>query len=318
MATPPISEVITTTLRNRSEKLADNVSKNNALLTRLKSKGQMTKKRGGRTIFCPLMYAENSTFMFYSGYQVLNINPSDVLTAAEFDWKQASTVVTASGLEMDVQNVDPEAVIDWLEARIGVAERTMANNMSIGIYSDGTGYGGLQTGGLQLLVADNPATGTVGGIPAANWTFWRNQKITVSAFTTTTIQSKMNSLYVKTIRGNDAPDLAPCDNLAYLAYLGSLQSIQRITDPKLGEAGFQNLKFMNMDVVLDGGLGGACPANHMYFLNTDYIKFVTAAKRNFVPLEERNSINQDAMVRPVVWAGNMIVNNRSLQGVLSS
>jgi hypothetical protein len=39
----------------------------------------------------------------------------------------------------------------------------------------------------------------------------------------------------------------------------------------MADAGFQNLKYMGADVVLDGGRGGNCPASHMYFLNTDYI-----------------------------------------------
>ena len=34
----------------------------------------------------------------------------------------------------------------------------MLNNISSGVYSDGTGSGGKQIGGLQLLVADDPTT----------------------------------------------------------------------------------------------------------------------------------------------------------------
>jgi hypothetical protein len=39
MASPNLSEIVTTTLRNRSGKLADNVTKSRALLDRLKKKG---------------------------------------------------------------------------------------------------------------------------------------------------------------------------------------------------------------------------------------------------------------------------------------
>lgn len=83
MASPNLSEIITTTLRNRTGKLADNVSKNNALLTRLRSKGNVKPVDGGRTIVQELEYAENATFRRYSGYETLNISPSDVFTAAE-------------------------------------------------------------------------------------------------------------------------------------------------------------------------------------------------------------------------------------------
>jgi hypothetical protein len=65
-------------------------------------------------------------------------------------------------------------ILNLLESRIKVAMKTLKNNVTIGMYSDGTGSAGKQIGGLQLLVADTPTSGTVGGISRAN-TFWRNQ-----------------------------------------------------------------------------------------------------------------------------------------------
>ncbi len=69
MASPntDFSEIVTTTLRNRSGKLADNVTDNNALLTRLRKRGKVKPVSGGRTIVQELEYAENSTFKRYSG-----------------------------------------------------------------------------------------------------------------------------------------------------------------------------------------------------------------------------------------------------------
>ena len=105
---------------------------------------------------------------------MLNVSPSDVFTAAEFNWKQAAVNVTASGLETRIQNAGPEQVINLLQSRIRNAEKTMANNISEGVYSDGTGTGGKQIGGLQSIVADGGA-GTVGGINASTFTLWQNQ-----------------------------------------------------------------------------------------------------------------------------------------------
>ena len=41
MATPNLPELTTTTLRNRTRKIADNVTKNNGVLTKLKAKGKV-------------------------------------------------------------------------------------------------------------------------------------------------------------------------------------------------------------------------------------------------------------------------------------
>lgn len=50
MASPNLSEIVTTTIRNRSRKLADNMSDNTALFSRLKSKGNVKPVSGGRNV----------------------------------------------------------------------------------------------------------------------------------------------------------------------------------------------------------------------------------------------------------------------------
>lgn len=318
MASPNLSEIVTTTLRNRSGELADNVSKGNALLMRLRQKGGW-KAASGRTIVQELDYAENGTFMYYSGGEVLNVASSDVISAAEFNWKQAACAVTATGLEIDVQNVGKEAIIDLLEARIRNAQRTMRNNICNGMYSDGSGTSGKQIGGLQSLVADAPTTGTVGGINRASYSFWQSQVYDASsdggaAATSANIQSYMNSIYLECCRGADKPDLAMADSAYYTLFWNSLQAQQRFTDSKMADAGFQSVKFAGADVVYEDNSG--MPANHIYFLNTDYIFLRYASRRLFKPLDRVQSINQDAIVQLITFAGEMTSSNCSLQGVL--
>lgn len=322
MPSPNLSEIVATTARSRSGELQDNVSKNNALLNRLKQRGRIKPISGGRTIVEEMDYAENATFMWYSGYDQLDISPSDVITGAEFNYAQAAVAISMSGLE-ELQNSGKEVLLDLLEARMENAMRTMANNISVGLYSDGTGYGGRQINGLQILIADNPTTGTVGGINRANWVFFRNQKYSATsdgggAASATNIQSYMNAMWLRTVRGADAPDLIVADANFFGHYWASLQAIQRITttDGPAG-SGYSSLKYMNADVVFDGGIGGGCPANHMYFLNTNYLKFRPHRNRNMVPIGgKRMSVNQDATVELIGFAGNLTLSNALLQGVL--
>lgn len=323
MATPnsSISEIATLTQRNRTGKLADDVSKNNAVLNRLSQKGKIKLVRGGRTISQEIEFAENATFKRYSGYDTLNISPSEVFTTADFNYAQGAVGISISGLEQ-LQNAGKEAIIDLLDARITNAEKTLKNNISNDIYSDGTADGGKQIGGLQLLVADSPSSGTVGGISRSTYSFWRNIAYDATtdggaAATAANIQSYMNRVWLQLVRGTDKPDLVVADNNYYRLYMESLQAIQRITSDNMAQAGFQSLKYMSADVVLDGGYGGGAPTNHMYFLNTDYIYFRPHADRNFVALDpERYGVNQDAMVKLIVFAGNMTLSNAFLQGVL--
>jgi hypothetical protein len=341
MAFPNLSEIVTTTLRNRTGELADNMSRNNALLARLNRRGRVKTFSGGRTIVQELNYANNQTFQWYSGYQVLNIAPSQTFTAAEFPIRQSACAVSISGLE-ELQNSGEEAIIDLLESRIENAEDTFMNGMSNGIYGDGTVTGSV--GGLQLLVTSSPTSGVVGGIDRSTWTFWQNQAYGAitnggAAATAANIQNYMDSIWLLLVRGRDVPDLIVADNNFYKYYWQSLQAIQRIQSEN-GEGefailGFQTLKYNSADVVLDGGFQGfstdplpyetsagtsavgGVPANTMYFLNTKYIHWRPHARRNMVPLDpDRFSVNQDALVKLIGWAGNMTLSNSFLQGIL--
>lgn len=323
MASPNISEILTTTLESRTGKLADNVTENNAILYRLSEKGKMRPVSGGNVIYQELEYAENSTYKRYSGYETLDISPSDVFSAAEYNWKQAAVAVTCSGLE-ELQNSGRERVIDLVASRVSNGEKTMMNNIAADMYSDGTADGGKQIGGLQYLVEDTGAasTSTVGGITRGTFPFWENYAYDATtdggaAATAANIQGYMNQVYLSISRGTDRPDLILADNAYYKLYWESLQAIQRITNEKLGQAGFMNLKFMDADVVFDGGYNGNAPTNHMYFLNTDYIHWRPHKDRNMVPLNpDRFGTNQDAVVKLIGFAGNMTMSNAFLQGVL--
>ncbi|MGO4334959.1 phage major capsid protein [Labrys sp. KB_33_2] len=319
-------DVVTTTLENRSKKLSDNITNNNALLAYMKDKSRKPFS-GGREIIEELRYAQNQTFMFYSGYEFLNITLNDTMTAARFPIKQASIAVVISGLEQ-LQNTGEEQMIDLIEARVDGAEDTFWNQMSAGIYSDGTGWSGKQITGLAALISKAPTTGLIGGIDRAANPWWRNVSVNANTdplgvVTSTNVVQYMNKTTICLKRNQDGVNLIVADNNYYLAYLSSLQSIQRITDgggDKVG-MGFTGLKYYgagkSVDVILDGGKNGQIPVNTMYFLNTDFLKYRPHTQRNFkVVGGNRQNANQDATVRIYAWAGNMSADNLSLQGVL--
>ncbi len=328
LSTTVINDIVATTLHSRSGDIADNVTDNNALLLRLKQRGKIKTFSGGDVILQELNYSDSATntAMSYSGYETLNVGVNSPISASRWDIKQYAASVTMSGLDM-LQNSGKEAVIDLIDARMEIAEAQLANRIALDIYGDGTGNGGKNITGLQAIVADAPTSGTVGSIDRATWTFWQNQVFDATsdgtATSATTIQSNMNGAAVECVRGRDRPDLIIMDNVYYKFYLASLQAIQRVTsdgDAKMVGAGFPSLKYygagMSSDVVLDGGIGGNCPASHAYFLNTNYLHWRPHAERNFVPIGgERQAVNQDAIVKLIGWAGNLTCSSARLQSV---
>jgi hypothetical protein len=318
-----ISDIIATTIQNRSGIIADNVTKNNALLTYIKRSGNVKKFSGGNVILQELSFAENGNASWYSGYETLPVSASDVISAAQYDIKQAAVPVTISGLEQ-LQNAGKEQIIDLLEGRISVGESTIANLIAAGIYSDGTGYGGKEITGLKAQVSGTP-TNVVGGIDRNTTVgaFWKNQVLDISAASgsaasSSNILTYLNTLWAKLVRGMDRPNLVVMDNVYWGFYMGALQNIQRFSNTTEANAGFVTLKFMDADVVLDGGVGGFMPASTAYMLNTKYLHYRPHRDRDMVPLSpgKRYSVNQDAEVQILAWAGNLTASNLSLQGIL--
>lgn len=312
-----ISDIIATTIQSRTKMIADNVTNNNGFLARLEKKGNIKTVSGGDVIFHELSYAENSNAGWYSGYDLLPVGVSDVISAAEYNWRQFAVPVIISGLE-GLKNSGKERMIDLLEGRMNVAESTMANQISVGLYSDGSAAGGKQLDGLdQAVPADPTINDTYGGIDnsTAQGDFWRSQGIT-AAIDATNIQTNMNTMWASLVRGADRPDCILMDTVFWNKYVASLQAQQRFNSPAVGDAGFATLKFMDADIVLDGGIGGAAVAQTCYFLNTKYLMYRPHARRNMVPLapNKRYATNQDAEVQILGWAGNMTCAGRQFQG----
>ena len=318
MAASPNStytEIVTTTLAGYSKTMADNVTNNNALLRHIDSNGNKSPATG-RTIVQELEYATNSTTKWYSGYEVLDTSTSNVFTAAEFNYKQLAGNVVISGLEQ-VENSGPEQIFNLLKSRIRNLEKSLKNTMATALYADGTGTDSKELGGLQLIVPGTVGN-TVGGINSTTYSFWQNQVYDFStegaSASATTIQTAMNTLWLACIRGADRPDVIVGDTNYFGFYWSSLQSNQRFTSDESASAGFMNLMFMDAPVYYDD----QCPSNKMYMLNTDYLFLRYAEGREIVHLGEKASVNQDALVMPVAWAGNMAVSNRARQGVIQA
>ena len=324
MAFPSVTDIVATTIQNRSEKIADNVTKNNALSMKLNQRGNVKTFSGGNTIMQELSFAQNGNGGWYSGYDLLPVAAQDVITAAEFAIKQLATPVVMSGLEQ-LQNAGREQMIDLIEGRINVAESTMANLLAGAIYSDGTGAGGKELTGLNAAVPTNPATGVYAGIDRASWVFWRSKKYDfavdgtpVGPVTKDNIAAGMNTLWAKLVRGSDRPDLIIVDNYIWGIYMASLQAQQRFTQTSKGGLGFPSLQYMDAEIVLDGGIGGFCPPKTAFFLNTKYIHLRPHSARNMVTLSpnRRYAINQDAEVQILAWAGNLTTSGAQFQGRL--
>lgn len=318
MATPSsvFTELVTTTLRNTASEIADNMSDHNGLSRKLKEKKKFMTLDGGTEIQVPLEYGENSTYQRYTGYDALNTNASDVLTSAKYDWAQVAIHVVSSGRELRI-NSGKEQMFNLARTKKKNAYKSAANNFSVDLYSDGALTN--QIGGLSHIIQSN-GQGTVGGVDSGTWTFWRNQFREIAssnAYTKDTILGEFNAMWLLTTRGADNTDLIVLSHDFYTVFEASQQQLQRyVNKSDEAKAGFPSLMYKKAEVIFDDNTNFSTTAEKGYFLNTDYLYIAQHRDAQWTADDEKKPTNQDAVIVPIYWMGNLVCSNRARQGLL--
>jgi hypothetical protein len=322
MASPTVSQLVTTTINNYHSQFADNVANSNAVTALLRRGNRIRMVDGGKLVSTPLTYAEE-TFAWYSGTDLLSRALKETISEADFAPANAVASITLDGPTL-AMNKGRERILNLLEGKMDNAQVTMSNNITKAIYSDGTtpkSFAGL----LAMITA--AGTGVVGGIDGSTWTFWKNQIQTVTrtggpptVLGYPALQAGMNALWLKQIRGAEKPDLILADGETYSTYEGGLQANQRYADAVLGSLGFETVKYKTAAVVYDsaatGITGGSVPGG-AYFINTKYLKFEVYTGRNFEQLDLPDQTpDLDGITRHIAFMGCLSMSNRFMQGRL--
>ena len=310
---PDFDALISTTLKNYTPRIEDNIFSNLTLLYWLKEAGHIEKVSGGEQIVEPLLYGTNGTTGSYAGYDNIPTTPQEGITAAVYDWKQYAVSIAISGIE-EAKNRGEEQVISLLKAKIDQAEMSAQEAMNTMFYGDGTGNGGKDWLGLEAIVADTPSTGTLGGIDSSTNTWWRNQSqdaATVGAFEIT----DLSNMYNNCSKGKIKPEFLLTEQAAWERYESLLQPQLRYQSTKAADAGFENLLYKSAPVMWDEELDST---GRVYFLNSKFLKLKVHSDVWFKATPMEKPHGQDARYSQILCYGNLTTNNRRFQGVLKS
>jgi hypothetical protein len=310
MAEPTVNQLITTTINNYHKQFADNVSNSNAVTALLKMGDRIRIVDGGKTISCPLTYAEE-TFAWYVGTDLLSRALKETISEADYDPANSVASVTLTGPDL-AKNRGKERILNLLEGKMDNAQSTMNNNITKAVYGDGTVAKSFA--GLKAFITD-AGTGIVGGINATTWPFWMNQFQSIARATGLqypALKAGMNALWMKLIRGTEKPDLVLADTEVYSTYESGLQENQRYADARLGALGFETLKYKTAAIVFDGAATGLVGG---YMVNTKYLKLEVYEGRNFEALDlPDQSPDMDAVTKHIAFMGALTLSNRRMQG----
>lgn len=301
------SEISAITEKYFYPKLVDNIFTSNVLLMRAKKKGWYEKVGGGEKVIMPVLYATTTASGWYNGSDTLTITANDQITAAEFDWKQAHATISITGRDEKINGGSKEKIVDFVRAKTQAAEKTLAQNIGTGLYNDGT----TDTDAIVGLRLGVDSAGTYGGIDRTTYSWWAAQE---DSTTTTLSLGVIQGMYGDCTVGPSHPTIITTTQDIYDIYIGKLQPMQRYTDSDTASAGFQNVMYAGTPIVVDG----QCPANHMFFINEEYIKFVVHKDADMAFQPFVRPTNQDVAVAHILWMGVLGINNCRMMGKLGA
>lgn len=333
--------------------LVDNIFRGNVVTYRLLAKSQPIS--GGYKVVQPVEYAKtpsgssNPHVDWYKGDDEMNYGASDIIKSAEYDWSQHHGTITMSGREENI-NAGPEAVLDLLQAKVNNVGRTMRDKFAEAIFSDnsqdassGHSVDADAFTGIQHVIKSDRVLGGINSAAAGN-EFWDggfdgdaadfggtdNTKLTFTKLTTATdaayIQKIFRDLYQRLTVGGDSPTMLVCSQVVFDAYEQTLTDQKRYgaSSAALADAGFQNLLYRGIPVVVDQALDlyndaaddvNASDGNRMLFaLNEKYMGFKHHAKRNFIFDGYEKPVDRDIRVGKILWMGALCYSNPRMIG----
>jgi len=302
-----------------NEKPEDNIFADYWLLNTLKQGEGFLSVAGGDVITGSIEYAQNATVGFYSDTETISTTRQDVFDRFEYSWKEIAGTVLQSELE-DAINQGSAKKFDLLDAKLKNLRNSLDDTLNASLYSDGTGTAGKELGGFQLIISSTPATGTVGTINAAAFSFWRNTQEsgaqTASAFDN--LRAALRSQYNQASNGwaGKHPRYITTTRTVFQGFEGLLTVNERFTDKGTADGGFknENLKFKGSVISYDAD----CPAGNAYLYHPMFVKLAYLKGHWYKMTGPIRPANQTVDVYQVSARCNLIHTNRRMSGVVTA
>lgn len=309
MPTPTYDEIDAHVRDKYIPVLIDQVYFTFPLFVRLTSKSRVVYDSGDK-IDQPVLYGDLPGGS-YSGLDTFDVSTRQTTTLAKWDWKFYYTDVTIDGPTM-LKTKGTEKVLNIVESKMENASKTMKKLLTQDIFGDGTGNNSKAMDGLLNAIA---TTGTYGEINKANFDWWQgNYDSTGGAFSLNMVQTQCGNA----TDGNIKPDMIITTQTIWNKFWARVQPAQRYISSKrnadLAQIGFSGIEFNDAVVIVDK----YCPSGYIFILNTDFWKLVVHRDRDMDWTPPKTPLDQDAYVRQVLWAGNLVCQAPRWEAMISS
>lgn len=327
MAVPVGTNVLNSVSRRRIlPDIVDNFYRSNVLTYRLLASNKKVLK-GGTQIEQPLLFSRFDTATWYTGFDVLDTTPQDVVKNAAYDWRNVAVTVTVDGPTLR-KNSSPESIASLLTTYFEAARMELEDQLGIGIFSDAVTDSKL-IDGIQGAIDNGTVAATYAGLNNRTTTnsFWQPRAGGLDTTTTTLTLAAMQTVFGSVTDGARHPTLLVGTQGNYNRYWNVLQVQQRFpsqpmgSDEQLAKAGFTNLLFNNVPFAVDSHANtsrAGTTGDSLYFLNEDFITLAVHPDADMTMEDFIKPVNQDAMVAKLLWMGQLVFSNLQLQGALTA
>jgi hypothetical protein len=302
--------ILTTSLADYQKTLTDNAYNNVVVMKLANQAGNKKVIDGGTSIVEVLINEKQDDGGFYLGADVLNNTQGDDTTIVEYKWQNAYEPIVITRDEERSNSGDMHKILSLAGTKTQLSERAISDRLDQALSTAVGAANNLID--LSTLVA----TGTLGSIAGATYTFWQSTLTTSGAFSTQGLTDMATATYdVSSSAVVDNPTIYLTTKTVFQKFEQTRLPLERISNGDLSaNAGFTNLTFKGKPVIY----GNYIDTGVLYGLNMNYIYLAVDSATDMVTTPFITPTNQTVKVAYILWRGNLLTNNRRRHFKLSS
>ena len=297
--------------------IADQVYDSNVLYQRWEKSARTVS--GGLHLEQVLNVKRYDSGVRYRGFDVIPPVPKDTFKNAAWDWNNIDVPITIDGDSL-AKNDNPDSIANLINGQIDVATLELGDMVGTDLFSTGADDKTIE--GLRAAVDNGTVAATYGGLGNRTTTndFWQPDTGALDTTTATLTHAAMQTVFQAATEGGNHPTIIITTDANYNRLINLYTAQQRFpvgtagADEQLASAGFTNILFNNVPVVVDSH----CPANHIFFLNENFFLYVTHPDFSPKITDWQEPTNQDAYVSHLRLRHALVCKNVSRQGLMSA
>lgn len=312
-----IDNLFTTTWRNVKSKVIDQAFAITPFFNIMLANGRIRETEvGGRYIDIPVAYDKaDQNIAWLDRGDELGVAEGEFLTQLSFKMKYLGDSIVRYWVD-DQQNRGKAKLQDYVNEKISNHKSSLIDTLEVASFNADPSGKGITP--LTTLVAESPATGIVGGLDRATYTWLRNKSTafsgTIASDLIPTMRTMVNDLSKFKSGMRRSPDIIITTQSIYEEFEEIAEAMQQIVTSQTAAAslGFGDLSYKNIPIFWCP----ECPAGNMYFLNTEHLKFVIDSYAYFDMGPWKEKIRSRDRVTQILTCCELICDNFQKQGVI--